>query len=134
MSEWEDRLAIRELTARYNQAIDEGRPEEWAATFTADGVFESPSRNPLRGRDALLEFARTRAAGGARTRHFTTDAIIEIDGDTARQTCYLLLLDTSQGVKIKNCGVYVDRLTRTPEGWRFSHRRVALEDGPRPSR
>ena len=29
----EDQFAIRELVARYNYAIDEGRPEEWVGTF-----------------------------------------------------------------------------------------------------
>ena len=34
-----DKIAIRELTARYNHAIDEGRVDEWVATFTDDGTF-----------------------------------------------------------------------------------------------
>ena len=37
----EDRLAIQELIARYNHAIDGGDPDGWAATFAPDGTFES---------------------------------------------------------------------------------------------
>ena len=48
----EDRLAITELVAVYNQAIDAGRGEAWADTFTATGVFEVTGRNPVEGRGA----------------------------------------------------------------------------------
>ena len=37
----EDQLAIQQLYARYNHAIDFGRADEWAACFTSDGVFNS---------------------------------------------------------------------------------------------
>jgi len=50
-------LAIRVLVARYNDAIDEGRPEEWVATFVPDGTFESAALGSHTGADALLSFA-----------------------------------------------------------------------------
>jgi 3-phenylpropionate/cinnamic acid dioxygenase small subunit len=35
-----DHIAIRELTARYNRAVDDCRYDEWADCFTEDGIFE----------------------------------------------------------------------------------------------
>lgn len=82
MTAWEDVLAIRELTARYNHAIDSGRAEEWAATFTEDGVFEPSAGGRFEGREALAGFARAFAAR-FRVRHCTTDAVVEVDGNRA---------------------------------------------------
>lgn len=129
MTAWEDVLAIRELTARYNHAIDAGRAEEWAATFTEDGVFEPSAGGRFEGREALAGFARA-FSSRFKVRHCTTDAVMEVDGDRATQTCYLLLLDRSDGVKVMSSGVYHDTLVRTPQGWRFSHRRIELDTAP----
>ena len=51
-----DRAQIRELTARYNRAFDDGDPESFAATFTEDGVMAvegtfSVDGPPSAGRD-----------------------------------------------------------------------------------
>ncbi|HEY8490179.1 MAG TPA: nuclear transport factor 2 family protein [Dehalococcoidia bacterium] len=129
MTAWEDVLAIRELTARYNHAIDEGRAEDWAATFVEDGVFEPSAGGRFEGRAALVEFARG-FSSRFKVRHCTTDAVVEVDGDRATQTCYLILLDRADGVKIRASGVYHDTLTRTPDGWRFTHRRVEIDAPP----
>jgi DNA-binding IclR family transcriptional regulator len=129
MASWEDKLAIRELTARYNRAIDEGRAEEWAATFVEDGVFEPSSGGRYQGTPALVEFARA-FASRLSVRHCTTDALVDVEGDRANQTCYLLLIDRSDGIRIMNTGVYQDSLVRTPEGWRFVHRKVTVDSPP----
>ena len=39
LSALQSRFEIMELTARYNEAWDDGRVEEWIATFTPDGEF-----------------------------------------------------------------------------------------------
>jgi hypothetical protein len=119
----EDELAIRALTARYNFAIDEGRAEEWADTFVPDGVFESTLLGVTRGRDELVAFARNFATQ-MKARHLTTDAIVEVDGDRAHQRCYLLFVDIGGTARLSTTGVYEDDLRRTPDGWRFVHRRI----------
>ncbi len=125
MSDVEAKLAIRELTARYNLAIDEGRAEEWADTFVHDGVFESTALGRVAGRAALVEFAQT-FSKRFHARHCTTDAIIEVAGDTATQTCYLIFIGVGDGgVRLLNSGVYRDRLRHTAAGWRFVERKVA---------
>ncbi len=37
----QDYFEIQQLYARYNNAIDSGDAEGWAATFTSDGVFNT---------------------------------------------------------------------------------------------
>jgi hypothetical protein len=90
----EDQFAIRELVARYNYAIDEGRPEEWVTTFVPDGTFESSALGTHTGAEALLAFAKgyISAVSG---RHCTSDFVIEVDGDAARSRCYLIAVNNA---------------------------------------
>jgi hypothetical protein len=120
----DDRLGIRDGTARYNHPSDEGRVDDWVATFTDDGTFESTLLGTFTGPEALAGFGRdySNAFSG---RHCTTDWVIDLDGDEARQRCYLLLVNNAGGdVRVSTTAVYEDRLRRTPDGWRFVHRRV----------
>lgn len=121
-----DWIAIRELTARYNRAFDGGDVEAWVACFTVDGVFEIVGGKTLNGASELRGFA-TKAVARLRVRHCTTDAIIEIDGDRARQDAYLLLVDIGGGSKFVNSGNYRDDLVKEHGSWKFARRSVVID-------
>ena len=121
-----DKLAIRELTATYNRAVDDGRIDDAFATFAGNnGSLEIPGMGAMTG-EALRELFG--ALQGCV--HATTDAIIEVDGDRARQLCSLLVLVRApEGgvVRLVTTGRYDDQLERTPEGWRFVARVATLD-------
>jgi hypothetical protein len=120
----EDQLAIRELVARYNHAIDEGRPEEWVATFVPEGTFESTALGAHTGSVDLLEFAKGYIAA-FEGRHVTSDFVVTVDGDGATARCYLIAVNAkTTPPSILTTAVYEDVLRRTPDGWRFVHRTV----------
>jgi ketosteroid isomerase-like protein len=119
----EDQLAIRELTARYNYAIDEGRADEWVATFVPDGTFHSTALGKHTGTDALREFA-TGYSAAFTGRHCTTDYVVEVNGDDAKQRCYLIVVNNAATPAIGVTAVYEDVLRRTADGWRFVYRKV----------
>ena len=119
-----DELEIRELVARYNYAIDEGRPEEWVATFVPDGTFESTALGTHTGAEALHTFAIGYIAAFT-GRHCTSDFVIDVDGDEARSRCYLIAVNNTAAPIISATAVYDDVLRRTPDGWRFVHRKVS---------
>jgi hypothetical protein len=122
----EDRLAIHELYARYNHAIDLGDPKGWAATFTEDGVFQSPTTGTFEGTQALVQFAER--ARGIQARHWTNNLVLDGDGKVARGSCYLLLLRVDQRpATLLATGLYRDELVRTPGGWRFRRRTVEVD-------
>ncbi|MGW1075591.1 nuclear transport factor 2 family protein [Streptomyces sp. NPDC002537] len=53
---------VQQFYARQMGLLDDGRPDDWAETFTEDAVFQEASRlnEPLRGRDAIRESSRAR--------------------------------------------------------------------------
>jgi hypothetical protein len=65
----EDTLAVQDLLARYCWYVDEGMSEEWAALYTADGIFEGTRPEPVIGTAALKKVPaeiQARAKGGIR--------------------------------------------------------------------
>lgn len=131
MTTVEDRLDILALNAKYNWASYDRDPEAYADCYTPDGVYESAntgSRNE--GREQL-------AAGMAAARdsawsmgHISADALIEIDGDTARQRVFVLLYRRESPTgenQFFATGWYDDHLVRTPDGWRYRHRRSFID-------
>lgn len=124
-----DHFAIRELTARYNRAADDGDGAGFAATFTSGGLLEMGGTVMCTGTDELVAFA-----GKPRgTVHVTSDPLIEVRGDEATQHCTLVLFRRArdgQSVRLENTGRYEDSLERTPDGWRFSRRRVTFDAMP----
>lgn len=123
-----DRVAIDELTARYNRLFDDLDVGAWVDTFTEDGVMSLDGRR-WSGRDALKRLIERVGYGMV---HVTTNPIVTIDGDEAVQECSMLLFrrrpDRSE-VRLITTGRYRDELVRTPRGWRF-RRRVARTDSP----
>jgi bifunctional aromatase (cyclase/dehydratase) len=129
----DDYLAIQQLYARYNTAIDHGDGEAWAGTFTTDGVFAGN----FKGHDALVGFVNTwrtnPAMNGTLRRHFSADLVITPTAEGATATVSTLLVDLStKPVSIANFVTYADVLVKTKDGWRFKSRAVKAEGPPAP--
>jgi uncharacterized protein (TIGR02246 family) len=128
-----DRARIRELTARYNRCFDGGDPEEYAATFTEDGVMEVAGGPSTRGRHDLAEMCRRVPRG---IMHVTVDATVEVDGDSAKQHVALVVIARAARREDKptlmSTGRYEDDLVRTPDGWRFARRFCTLDGWTEP--
>ena len=126
---WDDRLAIRELVARYDRAIDDGDAVAWAACFTEDGVWDA---GPLKveGRVALEAFARglpdnPAFAAFRGSRHACANFEIEGAGDEVRLRCdNLMLRPVEGGVTAFWAADYDDRVRRVGGQWLFASRRT----------
>jgi hypothetical protein len=124
-----DRNEIRELTARYNRAFDDVQPAAFASVFTDDGfmLFEGERHD---GSGALEELVRATGYGFV---HVTSDPIIDIDGDSAHQSCTLIVCNRRRD-RLANpyvmSGRYEDDLVRTKDGWRFTRRTITLDLAP----
>lgn len=131
----EDRVAVLDLYARQSHAVDGGDAPGWAGTFTADGVFESPTYQLVaRGREELTEFARMSYTAarerGEQLRHHVGAVVIDVGGDDRlKAVAYLLIVATSaQGSRIERSVRIFDELVRTDPGWRVAVRKV-VRDG-----
>lgn len=129
----EDRLQIRELAERYCIAIDNALAEDWADTFTEDGIFEGLN-GTVRGRSELVAFARGYAADPRYNsgQHWVSNLAIEGEEGRAEAYSNLVLLAPEPGSDpvryyVRTVGWYRDTLVKTLAGWRIAYRKVARE-------
>ena len=124
----QDYFEIQQLYSRYNNAIDGGDAEGWAATFTPDGVF-----NTFVGHEALVNFVKTwrEKLGGATRKHWNNNLQVTGNSKEANASVYLLLVDFStKPPSIVGTATYTDSLTKTKDGWRFSKRTTKGDSAP----
>ncbi|WP_320778701.1 nuclear transport factor 2 family protein [Streptomyces sp. CRN 30] len=132
---------IHQLYHLQSHLIDGGRAAEWAATFTADGRFDSPTYpEPVTGTAALTAFAERFAAGcaaeGVVRRHVVGNvAVTGTDGDGAlRVEAYLQIVATPRGgtPRTERFTTLTDRVVRdgAGDGLRIAARTVRRDDDP----
>ena len=124
----ESKFEIMELTARYNEAWDNGRVEDWIDTFVPDGEFIMKGVPVTKGAAALR--AMITAMLPACLVHLTVDHRIHVDGDIAEQRARVILGRRSPqrrpgSSEWVTAGSYVDELRLTGSGGRFASRTFA---------
>jgi len=84
-----DRAAIADLLLEFARRLDAGEWEQYAATFAPDAVFQLPW-SERHGRAEIAAAAEADLAHFAAVMHYSTNQVIEIDGDSARSRSYLI--------------------------------------------
>lgn len=129
----EDVQAITQLRAAYCQALDDGRWDDLTATFIPEGRFNGLSM--VRGHQGMLEFFPGLQDTISSWWHFSSNETVEIDGDTATGSTWLLQPCVVDGESQLAAGRYEDQMVRTASGWKFQERKVrfffwsSLHDG-----
>ncbi|GHA22178.1 hypothetical protein GCM10010329_51890 [Streptomyces spiroverticillatus] len=139
-----DRAEITDLFDRYLRSLDDMHTdgsrtldETWSASFFTEEATTATPAGEVAGRAAVLANVSTAMRLFARTVHFGSNYVIEIDGDRAtlrgNQLSTHVLAD---GGEVFVSGGRTDNaLVRTPAGWRL-HRadlHIAWTQGTRPN-
>ena len=116
---------------RYTTALDRGDVETIVDCFTPDGSLDSPAVGRHAGHAAIRAFAERFARfheRGAQLRHVISNLAVEINGDHAQATCYLLNVLTRNGKsELLAPGRYECELVKSAGKWRFQRRVVILD-------
>jgi hypothetical protein len=127
-----DYIAIQQLSNRYARVSDEFDGATYATLYTEDGEFvidRGEGAEPRRfvGPEQLAALCNGTKGTGF---HVTSNPVVEIEGDRARQVSRLLMMkvpEDGKGAQATMAGTYTDELVRTPQGWKFKSRRVRVE-------
>jgi SnoaL-like domain len=129
----ESRFAITDTLLRYFRALDRADRELLRACFSLDATLNYPGAY-AGGVEGFMEFVeRTVFKAWTRTMHFAGNMLIEIKDDEAFTETYAIAHHKGSSEKALSGTFlvmwlrYIDRLRRTPEGWRINRREVALE-------
>ncbi|MQY07647.1 nuclear transport factor 2 family protein [Actinomadura macrotermitis] len=124
-----DRTAIVDAAIAYATALDTRDWQALGGLFAEDACWEySGSEDRIFGGEAIVARISTSLARFDATHHLNGNHVVTVHGDEAEHTCYYqaqhVRLGLPDGEKFLGGGRYDDRLRRTPDGWRFIHRRI----------
>ena len=125
----DDRLAASELLARYAELID-ASDFDGVGRLLGDAVLRDEDGTAIaEGADAIASLYRSttrrHADGTPRTAHVITNVIVDARGpDELEVRSRFTVLQCTDTLPLQPvvAGRYVDRLTRTEQGWRFVER------------
>jgi len=132
----DDRIAIKDLFARYAWALDTGDPDALADTFTPDGViveevFEEP--DVWEGRDGVRRLGeRFRDVPDFPGRqHHVGQILVEGDGErcSARSFAFVTECRGEPPFLIRFAGHYEDELVKLGGQWLFAERIIRIWTG-----
>lgn len=121
----EDVHEIGQLRAKYCQHLDDGRWDELAGLFTADGRFVGLST--ATGRAELRTFFANLPRGPlAAWWHFSANETVTVDGDAASGQTWLYQPCVVEGEAHVAAGRYTDSMVRQDGEWLFRERKVTF--------
>jgi hypothetical protein len=130
LEEMQARMAIELTIARYITASDEGRLDDFAATFTEDGVLAPPGVPECNGRSAIRDFiaasrvSRLTVPGLGEIRHHVARPTVEVSlPGEGRATSYFMAVSANGP---DHWGIYYDELVPVDGAWLFRRRTVRL--------
>ena len=135
----DDYAHIVDLQSRYIFAQDFNDADGYAAVFTEDGVLDWAG-GEVKGREAIRKFKKDgvynlsknaeAAAWPATTRHFITNTVVTVTGDTAKAWTYWFQANNNTADRKSSYGLfghYEDELRRVNGEWLFSRRAIYNE-------
>ncbi|BDU00035.1 nuclear transport factor 2 family protein [Nocardia sputorum] len=135
MPDHSDHQAIIDVLNRYSYALD---TRNWPLL---DEVFHPDASGDyggfqVEGRSKLIRIISGYLDPCGPSQHLLGNHRITVEGDKAQSSCYIRVVHIGAGERAnlqpyESIGTYYDRLRRTPEGWRITHRRfdVRIELG-----
>jgi 3-phenylpropionate/cinnamic acid dioxygenase small subunit len=134
---WESHHAITALLFRYAECIDQADFAGLARLFAHGQIRSSAAADPSRGipgarmREFYASTNKVHPDGTLRTRHLTTNVLIEIDeaADTATARSYYVVLQATPALPFQPIvgGRYEDRFARVDGAWRFVDRLIHVD-------
>jgi hypothetical protein len=135
--EFSDYLQIQNLLHRYAHLMDQADFEAVGQLFAyADVYFPGDAGVYRKDAAGLADLWRrwTRVypdTGTLRTRHITTNLILEEDGrDRAKGRCYVLVVQQTPALPLQPviAGTYEDKFEKVAGFWRFTERREEFKN------
>lgn len=125
-----DELAIRDLAARFTDAVNRNDPSALGALFTEDGEWVVPGMETTTGPEAASARIAQLRSTFVNLLQLLYSGHVDLEGDTDGKTATATWYLAEQASDGENAfaftGVYRDLLRRTDDGWRFARREFAF--------
>ena len=120
----EDELSIRNLVARYSDAVNQRDLVAFRQLWTSDAVWEigAPLQASAHGVDEIVALLRRLLQAEKYFMQMTHSGVIEVNGDRATARFVERERGRGESTYYDSLAVYEDVLVREAEGWRFAKR------------
>jgi 3-phenylpropionate/cinnamic acid dioxygenase small subunit len=125
-----DKLAIHELLSKYCFHLDLRQWDKFRPLFTDDAEWIAPYAHAKTGDEvtALMDSLIPPAGEGPNRKHFVSNLVVELSGDTATgRSNFVVLREAEGGIIPSVVGTYVDEYRREDGRWKFRKRDVLHE-------
>ena len=122
----EDDLAVRQVIARLNHALDAADYKSYGELFAPDGVFVSGFGNAV-GPKAVAAALGQVAPFITNKRHLAGNLVISGDGHQIVVTSYLIVFERQTEMKYVGSAVNVDTLEKVDGRWRVARHDSTLD-------
>ncbi len=125
-----DERNIVAVATAYTWALDQHRWDDLRDVFAPDATATLGSDELLVGADAIIGRIRKALEFLDDSQHLVGNHEITLDGDAATHRCYLhaqhIRREAPGGPHYIVAGRYEDDMARTADGWRITHRNLAV--------
>ncbi len=122
-----DELAIRNLLARYADAVCRRDADAWIDTWAPDCTWDLGGGRVTRGHEETLALWQASIAKYPWVAQLPASGTVEQVGDDVHGRWYVLELNhVGDGSGVLHLGHYLDTYVRVDGGWRFGTRRFHL--------
>jgi len=125
----EDCVAIQQLINRYSVSSSRGDVDDIVSTYADNGVWKIPSmETAFEGHAAIRDGLTAFTSQQEYLVQQNAPGVIAVDGDSATATSTVCERGKVSGSEdaFEALGFYVDKIVRTPDGWRFQERSFEL--------
>ena len=130
-----ERTSVKQTLAAYCHLVDRGSAIEVAGLFAENAILKPyfDGEYDVVGRKAIeawyAHYHDTFRASVRHLKHMIMSALIEVDGEIARSSSYLLASavnnETDEGFFV--CGTYTDNLVKVGDVWLFEIKQIDID-------
>lgn len=111
-----DELAIQQILARMNHAVDSQAWDEYLTFYAEDGVLDSGFAGVSQGHEEIRAWLEASAPYISTKRHLVTNIVINGEGDRATSVSYLTIFERESALRLDGTAVVTDEFERQPDG------------------
>jgi ketosteroid isomerase-like protein len=114
----DDAMAIVDVIARMNGAIDTNNYPLYASYYTPDGVIDSGFGPPVSGHAAIIASLEASAPFITNKRHAAANIVLNRQGRDIVATYYLTVFERASSVSVAGTALIVDEFRKIDGVWR----------------
>jgi len=124
-----DRIAIHELLARLDHAVDAQDWDGYVALFTDDAVLDSGFAGEVRGREAIRAWLVQNEGNTSGKRHVASNVYVDFGDRIATARSYLTVIEREDIPRVVATAVITDALVKDGDAWRVARHEVRVDPG-----